>query len=53
MAVSLVGLSMLGILGASITTEALILSVLIVGFIGIIGRWLDSAIDEEAEWEDV
>lgn len=49
----MVGLSTLGVLGTSITFEALIFFSLVMAFIGIIGRWLDSAIDEEAEWGDV
>lgn len=48
--VSIVGLSVLGVVGEAIAFNVLICSAIIIGVIGVVGRWLDAMIDKEEEY---
>lgn len=50
--VSIVGLSVLGVIGEAITMNMLIGSAIAMGIIGVMGRWLDKIIDDEEEYYD-
>lgn len=50
--VSVVGLSVLGVVAEAILLKSLLVCGVVFGVLGVIGHFTNKAIDEEAEWVD-
>lgn len=51
-ALSVSGLSVLGILSSELALPLVIMSALILGFLGLVGRFVDESVDDLSEWDE-
>lgn len=51
-ALSIGGISVLGVIETSLTLQTLIVSAVIFGFMGVIGKYVDDTIEDGLEYDD-